>query len=97
VESGVIDNYIFQLSDVYREFYNRLDIRIIRNGLTWTTDIRDKQAWIKEFMRAGETTTLIEREAEEKYGVIVGMMKGFGWQEGDISRVFRDLTGKDLV
>lgn len=39
-------------------FFKRLKIHVIRNGLTFIEDVRDRDVWTREMFRKGETAVM---------------------------------------
>lgn len=86
--------YILQLGEATNFFYKRLKITIARNGLSWSTDLRDRQAWMEECLKWGETAVFEETNAEDKYDRMVEMMREWGWTDDVIRRGFENITGR---
>lgn len=59
-------------------YYKRLRIHIVRNGLTFIEDVRDRQQWTRELLRKGETTVM-EVLPEE---TVVGKMRNAMYEAG---------------
>lgn len=82
------------LQTLYKMYYNRLKINIVRNGLTFMEDIRDRQRWTAELYRTRETAVMEEIPEEIAIDNMVGYMKENGYESDMMYFTLLNITGK---
>jgi len=81
------------VNDLSRIYYNRLKIKIARNGLTFIEDVRDRARWTKNLLSAGETATLEEIPADAVYDKMQELMYMHNLDKFEQRKLVFDLFG----
>lgn len=82
-------------SEIKNLFYNRLQITIVRNGLTFKEDLRDRQSWHNCMLKNHETSVMTELDIDHAFiKLLTDRMLGFGWSLSMIKQTLSDLTNK---
>jgi hypothetical protein len=82
----------YQLKYIY---YNRLHITILRNGITFYADIRDRAYWHSEMLRWGETTVMVEDDiTSTTLNKMITLMNEFKWTSQQANGFMYTLTGQ---
>lgn len=79
---------------LYNMYNKRLKITLLRNGITFMEDVRDRIHWAREFLNKRETTVMEELPEETVIPGMVYEMRSYGYDDDKIRSVLLDITGK---
>lgn len=77
-------------------YFNRLKIHVVRNGLTFIEDIRDRDQWTREMLRMSETTVMEILPESHVVGKMQQIMFENGMDMSDQNRFIFDLFGGNV-
>lgn len=84
-----------QKQELYRLYYNRLHITILRNGIEFRADVRDRSIWMQEMAKWHETTIMVEEDVtDELINKMIKLMWKFKWTSAQINGFLYTLTNK---
>jgi len=73
-------------------YFNRLQIHIVRLGLTFFVDCRDRANWQRELLKASETTVLTELTENQVVESIWEYCESVGLDEANIKELLNHVV-----
>lgn len=77
------------------KYYNRLQIHVIRNGIVFVEDIRDRKKWMSEMLKMNETAVFSDLGEDAARIQLVRDLTGAGYNNQVIADVIGRLHNDD--
>lgn len=79
------------------DYYNRMQIHVVRNGIIFIADIRDRKKWMEEMLKMNETAVLSDLGESHARSVLISNLQQAGYNNQVINDVIgRLLEGKSI-
>ena len=77
-------------------YYNRLVITLLRNGIVFKADIRDRKKWMKELLKWNETAVLTDYGEPQARDVLIQALNKAGYSSTRINSVLMQIDNIEL-